>query len=185
MPRHTDLTVSNRRRLRQRALTPFALAAFMLGTSVAAEQTDAQRLSRLEQQVRALSERIGLLESAQSTGKSETADSGGTRWRFKPPLTGQPFAISQKHLDLDAGAADLLLEVTAPVPDRARWLDDDHRAPLSLIATRADGDEETYPVYLVRPGSLELGSFLHVRTEFNPGLAGQIVDILIQGDPGR
>jgi hypothetical protein len=159
-----------------------AVAMLLPATPVAAGQTDAERLSQLEQMMRSLSERVAALEAATSTQATSTTDGDGIRWRFEPPVSGRPLAATQKHLDRRSGNAELLLEITAPLPDPSRWLNEDGWLPLVLVATHADGSEAAYPVQLARRTSLEPGSFLHVRAALDASEIARVVDILIRSE---
>lgn len=132
--------------------------------------------------MRKLSERVAALEAAASTQATEATDGDGIRWRFEPPVTGHPLAVTQKQLDRRSGSAELLLELTAPLPEPGRWLNQDGRLPLVLVATHADGSESSHPVQLVRRSSLEPGSFLHVRAALDVSEIARIVDILIRAE---
>jgi hypothetical protein len=163
-----------------RATVLAGLALQLAAPPAAAGQTDAERLSQLEQMVRALGERVAALEAAAPAETTATVDGDGIRWRFEPPVTGRPLAVTQKQLDQRSGSAELLLEVTAPLP--RRWVNENGGLPLVLVATHADGSETSHPLQPVRRSSLEPGSFLHVRAVLDAGNLARTVDILIRSE---
>jgi hypothetical protein len=151
-------------------------------TAGAAGQTDAERTSQLEQVVRPLRAWVAALEAASSTQTTKTADGDRVRWRSEPPVTGRLPAVRQKQLDRRPGSAELMLELTAPFPERVRGLNDEVRLPLTLVSTHADVSETSHPVQMMRRSPRDPGSFPYDGAACDPSNIARIDDILIRSE---
>ncbi len=137
-----------------------------------AAQTPEERIELLEAQVQALTERVMALDDqVAGSGGAETTDSG-VAWQLGAGLAGRPLRVAHKTVDADRGLVELLLEITAPLPEPARWRVG-AEAPIAVVLRAADGAEQRLPMRLLRGAKLESGGHLHLIAETDPArLAG-------------
>jgi hypothetical protein len=156
------------------ALLLAALAGFALPGSAGAEQTPEERIGRLEAQVRALTERIAVLEAGDSS-----AAAGDVVWQLDEDLRGRTFRVVHKALDANDGRVELLLQVTAPVPAPERWMQGGP-APIRVTLRAPNGSEKRLYLTLIRGASFAPGKHLHLLAELEPAVAAGTTEILIE-----
>ena len=162
------------RRLRA-LLTLAALVSAGALAPAAAEQTDAARIERLEAQVRALLERVAVLEADQG-GQQKP---GEIAWQLDEDIGGRTFRIVHKALDVDDGRIELLLQVTGAVPAVERWLPGGP-APVRITLRAPDGSERQLYMTLIRGASFEPGKHLHLLAELDPAVAAAATEIVVE-----
>jgi hypothetical protein len=141
----------------------------------AAEPAIEQRVRALEERLQRLGERVETLERAASasarSAEATAPSTDGISWTFQEYVNDSPFKVTYKSFDRRSGAVELLLEVTAAVPQPHRWSEPGRRVPLVLTYRAGDGTETTTGFTLLRLSSLEPGSRVHVRAELDPDQA--------------
>lgn len=175
----------SRQRLRPRLAAAVLAPALLLPGGTAGAQTNAQeRLSRLEQQVRALTGRLAELERATAADDgavaTETA-AGGVQWELEAPF-GAGLTLSQKRFARTSGRVDLLARLDAPL---AAARAGSRRAagdplPLAVVAETPDGAREYAVFQLLRGSRLAAGAFVHLRAELSPALAERASRLRLQ-----
>jgi hypothetical protein len=138
------------------------------------------RIDGLEARLEGLTRRVqaleGLLASSPPGGVAATVAKGEPLWEFDDYARETPFQVIQRSLDRDTGRIDLLLGVTAPIPDLAAWAELEKGAPVPLhvIHGPIDGPPASpLPLRLERGAVLTPGARLHVSAHLEPAVARQ------------
>ena len=154
-------------------LTAVMLTGSLLAPSwIAAAQTPEERVELLEAKVESLTVRVTALEArGDSTGSTEISEDG-VAWQLGAGLADRPLRVSHKSVDADRGVVELLLRITAPLPEPARW-QVGATAPVVVLLRTPDGAEQRLPMTLLRGAMLQPGGHLHLIAETDPAqLAG-------------
>jgi len=169
-------------RLSRRGILPLSLGSVLLLPALAAAQPGLEaRLLEIEGQLRALSARVEALER-HGAGEPTAApddDAGGIAWSLGTIVAGEPLRITHKQLDAARGRLDLLVEVTAPLAEPARWSAPNAPVPLAVTLRAADGAARTYTLLLARGTSAEPGARLHLSAELDPAQAAAAQQLII------
>jgi hypothetical protein len=171
--------VQPRRRI---AIEVLVLPACLLAPAPgAADPALETRLRALEAQLRTLTARIEALENRTTGGAAAAADDdpGAIVWTLGDIVAGTPLRITHKQLDVDGGRLDLLLEITAPLPEPARWTGAGVEVPLIVTVRDADGAASIHRFRVIRGTSTEPGARLHLRTDIDPARAAAARQLII------
>jgi hypothetical protein len=154
------------------------LAAALAPGGATAAQTPEERIELLEAKLQALTERVTVLEDQVAGAGTASADDGVV-WQLGPGLGGRPLRVSHKSLDAAHGVVELLLEITAPLADPARWRVG-VEAPVALTLRAPAGGERRLPMTLLRGAKLEPGAHLHLFAEIAPALLAGATQLRIE-----
>jgi hypothetical protein len=108
----------------------------------------------------------------------------GLVWTFDPFADGSPLAVTYQGLDRAAGRVDLLVRITAPLPDPAAWGKVGAPVPLRLISRQADGAGTAAAFMLARGGRTDPGAHLHLTATLDPARAAAARQLLIAPPAG-
>lgn len=160
----------------------------------------AARMRELEAEVSRLVARVGALERRLAAPVAGPAGFGGAAgapaapvlddagvplpddglvWTFDPFVDGNPLAVTYKGLDRAAGRVDLLVRVTAPLPNPAAWSTVGAVVPLHLNSRQADGGGTAVGFVLARGGRTDPGAHLHLTATLDPARAAAARQLLI------
>lgn len=160
-------------------LGTLCLPLLFCAAPLAAEEIDPEtRIDGLEARLEGLTRRVQALETLlKESGLGNAASSapkGEPIWELDDYSREDPFQVIQRTLDRETGRVDLLLSVTAPIPDLADWakLEKGAQVPLLLTLDLGDGQAASHlPLRLERATRLEPGSRLHVSAQLEPSVA--------------
>ena len=172
--RHRSAPPANALRLSALPLLALTLAA---GSALAA-QTPEERILLLEAKLNALTERVQALEGATAPEAASQPDNTGVAWPFGAAVSGTPLRVSHKSFDINKGRLDLLLEITAPLPDAAAWRTG-NPSPLAVTLRSPAGTNRTLPMTLLRGARLEPGGQLHQAADMEPALTAAATQLQI------
>ena len=157
---------------------PLLLAA---GPLPAEEIETETRIDGLEARLEGLTRRVQALESllkeAGRGNASVSTPKGEPAWELDDCSRESPFQVIQRSLDRETGRVDLLLSVTAAIPDLASWAAVTKGDPVPLLLTPDLGDggpAVPLPLRLERATRLEPGSRVHVSAQLEPGIATRV-----------
>jgi len=161
-----------------------ALLALAPAAGSAEPRADA-RLSALEARVAELEARIAALEQRDQARDSGEADPDtGLVWTLADDPALGAFRISYKQLDAGTGRVELLLEITAPLEDPARWagpgVAPGTPVPLQVRLRSPDGRETIAPLTLIRGTSADPGARLHLGASVDPAPAAAARQLIIE-----
>jgi hypothetical protein len=170
---------------------PYLLPLLALAGPLTAGDIDPQsRIDGLEARLEGLTRRVQALESLlrESGSAATTAPSVKSQpiWEPDEYCDGDPFRIIQTNLDRESGRVDLLLEVVAPIPDRAAWesVPRGDTVPLTLSASEADGGPASeISLRLERATRFDPGARLHLSAQLGPEVAQRARTIRITHEP--
>jgi hypothetical protein len=154
------------------------IPALVVAPSVRAIDADT-RLEALEARLESLTRRVAALEELLNDAPPDQLgaprQSGEPAWELDDYTGNAPFRVLHRSLDRDTGRVDLLLDVTAPVPDLALWDSIAAGDPVPLVIAIEPGQEigET-PLRLERATRFDPGARVHVSTELPPGQAATV-----------
>lgn len=143
-------------------------------------QSMQQRLLELEARLHTLDDRLDRLEQhAVTAGASAGVEAGqassttvaGIVWTLDARITDGPLRLTHKEFDRNRGRVDLLLEITAPLQDPARWDEVGGEVPVMLTLRGVDGTEHARAFTLARGQRIEPGAFVHLSADIDPARA--------------
>lgn len=169
------------------ALGTLCLPLLLCAAPLAAAEIDpATRIDGLEARLEGLTRRVQALETLlKESGPGNAGNSapkGEPTWDLDNYCRENPFQVIQRNLDRATGRIDLLLSVTAPIPDLADWIKLEKGAPVPLRLTLDLDDGQAaspLPLRLERAIRLEPGSRLHVSAQLEPSLAKRVRQIRV------
>lgn len=170
-----------------RAFGPLGLIILGVTSPVPAQEIDPRtRIDGLEARLEGLTRRVQALETLLKesvlSGSKAAAPKGEPTWELDTYVRESPFQVIQRSLDRETGRVDLLLNVTAPIPDQAAWAGLEKGAPVPLLLTPDLGEASPaspLPLRLERATRLEPGSRIHVSLQLEPGVAKRIHQIQV------
>lgn len=171
----------------RRVLGPLGLALWVSASQVPAQGIDSEtRIDGLEARLEGLTRRVQALETLlKESGPGVggvAAPKGEPGWELDDYSREAPFQVIQRSLDRETGRIDLLLSVTAPIPDAALWTNLEKGSPVPLLVTPDLGDgaaASPLPLRLERGTRLEPGARLHVSTQLEPSVAKRVRQLRI------
>jgi hypothetical protein len=138
--------------------------------------TDA-RVEALEARLESLTRRVAALEAVLKDtapeGTGAPTQSGEPVWELDDYTGNAPFRVLHHSLDRNTGRVDLLLDVTAEIPDLARWeaLAAGDAVPLTLAVEPGSdqgSDQGEVPFTLERATHYAPGARVHVGAAIPP-----------------
>lgn len=155
------------------------LGSALSGPLCGAEQTVDQRLTVLEQQVRALTQRLKAVEGRTATPAGNPEHQvQDVVWSFDAYLDSSPFKVTYKRFERKSGKVELLLQITAPLERPDVWTGVGRPVPIGLTLRTVGGAEGRAGFTLKRGGGVDPGAFLHVQAQIDPAraaAAGQLI----------
>ena len=161
-----------------------ALAAALVPLTCAADRDLEHRLADLEQQVQALTLRLQVLEqrsaaTPEALPAAISLPAEGIVWTFDDFVSASPLKVTPKAFDKKTGRIDLLLQITAVMPDPGAWSGAGRPVPLALTLRGAGGADARAVFTLVRSSSLEPGAHVHLQAQVDPVQAAAAHQIVI------
>jgi hypothetical protein len=168
----------------------WALALVAAAAAAQAEGIPVEtRIEGLEARLEGLTRRLDALETLLKGSQHRApaaAPKGEPDWSFDDYTRERPFRVLQRSLDRASGRIELLLDLTAPLPDGPAWAEVRRGEPLPLVLTvrLADGRElPPLPLHLERASPLVPGGRLHAGASLEPSLAAQASGIRVARRP--
>lgn len=170
-----------------RTLGPLGLILLGAASPAPALEIDPKtRIDGLEARLEGLTRRVQALETllkeSAPGGAKVAGPKGEPSWELDDYSRESPFQVIQRSLDRETGRVDLLLSVTAPIPDLAAWTRLEKGAPVPLLVTPDLGEDSPaspLPLRLERATRLEPGSRIHVSAQLEPGVAKRVHQIRV------
>ena len=101
-------------------------------------------------------------------------------WKLNPGVIDSPLRVTHKEFDRSRGRLDLMLQITAPLPEPQRWGTVGNEVPVELRLRAADGADYVQALTLARGNRLEPGAFVHLHADIDPARAATAGQLIIE-----
>ena len=171
---------------RAHALAGAMLAALWVVPAAHAIDADT-RIEALEARLEALTRRVAALElvlsNAGPTAAGTAAKRGAPLWDLDAYIGEAPFRVLHHDLNRETGRVDVLLDVTADIPDGDLWSGLRRGDPVPLVISSDRAPEAAIALRLERAGSLVPGARIHLGALLPPEQSALAETLILRHRP--
>lgn len=161
------------------AILTAILGSAFPGPLCGAEQRVDERLTVFEQQVRALTQRLEVIEGGTATAAGDAEhEVQDVMWSFDAYLDASPFKVTKKRFERKSGGVELLLQITAPLERPDVWTAVGRPVPIGVTLRSVGGAGVRAGFTPKRIGDVDPGAFLHAQARIDAAQAvsaGQVI----------